>query len=163
MNLKSYLKSKNLSLYKVAKESGISYSTLHDICSGKIPLGNLRVSLLSNLAHSLNLTMDDLYQMETSRKTEKLPYEFYIYFWDTIPEELNLDENQDFIISRLFDKGNKIEIKWLTSIYTEEEIKETAKRSRNFNPIVANYLRNKYHLKKEEMRYYQMGHKAQWR
>ena len=45
-------------------------------------------------------------------------------------------------------------MKWIKQNYTKEEIIETAKTSRRLTPITANFLKNVYNLKKEEMQYY---------
>ncbi len=83
-----------------------------------------------------------------------MPSEFKKYFWDTEYEKLDLKKNKKYIISRLFCEGNWESIKWLKKNYTREEIIETAKTSRRLNPITANFLKNVYNLKKEEMQYY---------
>lgn len=83
-----------------------------------------------------------------------IPKEYKKYFWDTDFDNLDLMKNKNYIIARLYCYGDILEIKWIHNTYSQEEIKEVAKKSRNLNPIVANYLKNKYHLKKEEMAYY---------
>ena len=83
-----------------------------------------------------------------------MPEEFKKYFWDTEYEKLDKKKNMKYIISRLFCEGNWDCIKWLKNNYTKEEIIETAKTSRRLTPITANFLRNVYDLKKEEMQYY---------
>ena len=83
-----------------------------------------------------------------------MPIEFKKYFWDTEYEKLDIKKNMKYIISRLFCEGNWKSIKWLKSTYTKEQITETAKTSRRLTPITANFLRNVYDLKKEDMQYY---------
>jgi len=83
-----------------------------------------------------------------------MPTEFKKYFWDTEYEKLDIKKNMKYIISRLFCEGDIESIKWLKKIYTQEEIINTAKTSRRLNPITANFLKNVYNLKKEEMQYY---------
>lgn len=85
-----------------------------------------------------------------------MPVELKKYFWDTNFEELDIEKNKRYIISRIYCYGDLKEIKWLYNTYSEEDIKDTAKNSRNLKPIVANYLRQKFKLKKEEMAYYRM-------
>ncbi len=86
----------------------------------------------------------------------KIPEEFRVCFWDSDFEHLDIEKNKLFIISRLYVKGGWPGIKWVHQIYTDEEIAEAARRRRALNPIVANYLRKKYGLRKEEMAYYRM-------
>ena len=38
--------------------------------------------------------------------------------------------------------------------YKKEDIEDVARKSRNLKPLVANYLRQQFNLKKEEMAYY---------
>lgn len=83
-----------------------------------------------------------------------MPEELKKYFWDTEYEKLDIKKNMKYIISRLFCEGDWESIKWLKRTYTKEEIIETAKTSRRLTPITANFLRNVYDLKKEEMQYY---------
>lgn len=83
-----------------------------------------------------------------------MPNELKKYFWDTEFDKLDIKKNMKYIISRLYCYGDINEIKWLKSVYSDEEIKDVAKNSRNLKPLVANYLRQQFNLKKEEMAYY---------
>lgn len=83
-----------------------------------------------------------------------MPIKFKKYFWDTEFEKLDLKNNMKYIISRLFCEGSWESINWVKEHYTESEIIKTAKESRRLNPITANFLRNMYNLKKEDMKYY---------
>lgn len=83
-----------------------------------------------------------------------MPNELKKYFWDTEFDKLDIKKNMKYIISRLYCYGDINEIKWLKSVYSDEDIKEVAKNSRNLKPLVANYLRQQFNLKKEEMAYY---------
>ena len=85
-----------------------------------------------------------------------MPTELKKYFWDTEFEKLDLEKNKRYIISRLYCYGDLKAIKWIKQTYTNKDIKEVAKKSRNLNPLVANYLRQQFNLKKEEMMYYKM-------
>ena len=38
--------------------------------------------------------------------------------------------------------------------YSNKDIEDVARNSRNLKPLVANYLRQQFNLKKEEMAYY---------
>lgn len=83
-----------------------------------------------------------------------MPEELRKYFWDTQFEKLDLKKNKIYIISRLYCYGNLKAIKWVNNVYSKEDIKEVAIKSRNLKPLVANYLRQKFNLKKEDMAYY---------
>lgn len=83
-----------------------------------------------------------------------MPEEFRKYFWDTKFEELDKERNKRFIISRLYCYGDMKVLKWIKDNYTYQDIEDVARNSRNLNPLVANYLRQQFHLEKEEMAYY---------
>lgn len=85
-----------------------------------------------------------------------MPIELKQYFWDVNFEELDIKKQKKYIISRLYCYGDLKAIKWVKSTYTQEEIREVAIKSRNLKPIVANYLRQQFGLKKEEMAYYKV-------
>lgn len=83
-----------------------------------------------------------------------MPTEFKKYFWDTQFEKLDLRKNKRYIISRLYCYGDLNAIKWVKHTYGKEDIREVAIKSRDLKPLVANYLRQQFNLKKEEMAYY---------
>ena len=83
-----------------------------------------------------------------------MPEEFRKYFWDTQFEKLDIRKNKRYIISRLYCYGDLKAIKWIKSVYSKDEIKEVAIKSRDLKPLVANYLRQQFNLKKDEMAYY---------
>lgn len=91
-----------------------------------------------------------------------LPERFRPVFWDTDFDNLDKKKNAAYIISRLYNKGGFPGIFWVHVNYTDEEIIHAAKTRRDFDPIVANYLREKYHLQKEEMNYYRMHAQDFW-
>ena len=61
--LKEYLKSKDMSIYALAKDSGIPYSTLNDLANGKVAIEKCRVSVLKSLSDALGLSMDEMYEV----------------------------------------------------------------------------------------------------
>ena len=75
----------------------------------------------------------------------KIPKKFEPCFWDTEFEKLDTEENKYYIISRLYNKGGISGITWVEDNY------------------VANYLRKKCGLKKEQMNYYRMSPGIAWR
>lgn len=96
----------------------------------------------------------------------RLPEKFSTLFWDTDFNQLDLEKNKYYIIARLYTKGDFDAINWVHQTYTEKDIEETARKRRALDPIVANYLRLKYNLKREEMAYYQaekQGAHERWR
>lgn len=83
-----------------------------------------------------------------------MPTELKKYFWDVEFEKLDLEKNKRYIISRLYCYGDLKAIRWIKQTYTKTDIEEVAKKSRNLTPLVANYLKQQFHLKKEQMMYY---------
>ena len=67
--LKQFLQQKRLSVYKLAKISGIPYSTLNDIVNHKVDIANIRAGIVFRLADSLNMSMDELYELCTKQIT----------------------------------------------------------------------------------------------
>ena len=93
----------------------------------------------------------------------KIPKKFEPCFWDTEFEKLDTEENKYYIISRLYNKGGISGITWVEDNYSIEDITEATKLRRDFHPIVANYLKKKCGLKKEQMNYYRMSPGIAWR
>lgn len=84
----------------------------------------------------------------------QIPEEFRHCFWDTDFDKLDLQANKNFIISRLYTHGGISGILWVHDTFTDNEVIDAARKRRDLNPIVANYLREKYSLDKEDMMYY---------
>lgn len=61
--LKDFLAKQNISIYHMAKESGISYSTLNDIVNCKVDISNVKSGILHALASVLQVSMDQLYDI----------------------------------------------------------------------------------------------------
>lgn len=83
-----------------------------------------------------------------------MPEEFKEYFWDTEFEKLDKIKNKRYIIARLYNYGDLKAIKWIKENYTDKDIEDVARNYRDLKPLVANYLRQQYSLKKEDMAYY---------
>ncbi len=61
--LKAHLKKRGISVYALAKETGVPYSTLNDLVNGKVRAENCKAGLLFSVSRALNITMDEAYQM----------------------------------------------------------------------------------------------------
>lgn len=61
--LKHYLQENNRSIYALAKECNMSYSTLNDLVNHKTPIANLKSGHLFSLSKALQMSMEELYQM----------------------------------------------------------------------------------------------------
>ncbi|MBR2067164.1 MAG: helix-turn-helix transcriptional regulator [Solobacterium sp.] len=60
MTIQNIIKEKNMSIYRLAKESGIPYATVNDICNGKTRLEKCSAETIYHLSKTLNITMEDL-------------------------------------------------------------------------------------------------------
>lgn len=58
--LNEWIKQKNISLYRLSKNSGIPYSTISDICSGKTQIEKCSGETIYKLAKELDITMEEL-------------------------------------------------------------------------------------------------------
>lgn len=60
MEISKIIQQKHMSKYRIAKNSGIPYATLNDICNGKTHLEKCSAETIYRLAHALDMTMEDL-------------------------------------------------------------------------------------------------------
>ena len=60
MNLQETIKNKNLTIYRLAKESEIPYTTLNDICRGKAKLEKCNAETVYRIANALDIPMEEL-------------------------------------------------------------------------------------------------------
>jgi len=60
MNINEILKQKNMTKYRLAKTSGVSQTTMIDICSGKVKLEKCNAETVYRLAKALGITVEDL-------------------------------------------------------------------------------------------------------
>ena len=60
MTIKDILQQKNMSIYRLAKASGIPYATVNDICNGKAQLEKCSAETIYHLAHALDVSMEEL-------------------------------------------------------------------------------------------------------
>ncbi len=81
----------------------------------------------------------------------KVPSRLQPYFWDTSPDELDLQEHHIFIIERLLNEGDHHAVAWLFHVYPESIIAEAVKNSRALTVKTARCWQNYFDLKEEEM------------
>ncbi len=93
----------------------------------------------------------------------QIPAKFSTCFWDAKFDELDIRNNSDFIIIRLYTKGGFPGIFWVEKTYSSDDIIHAAKNRRDLDPIVANYLKEKYAIRKEDMNYYRLNNGMTWR
>lgn len=60
MRIDELLQKKNISRYRLAKDSGIAYSTINDICTGKAQLEKCTAETIYRIARVLDVSMESL-------------------------------------------------------------------------------------------------------
>ena len=75
MLIKEKLKEKNMSMYRLSKESGVPQATINDICSGKADMEKCAVGTLYRLAKVLNVSIEDI--LESSREEYRSSFETF--------------------------------------------------------------------------------------
>jgi len=58
-----YLQDNNISIYELSKDSGVAYSTLHNIATGKQHIDRCSVGHLKRIADCLSMNMDRCYEI----------------------------------------------------------------------------------------------------
>ena len=86
---------------------------------------------------------DDLY----------LPPRFAACFWDCDWKGLTA-KNIPFVIARLYDRGGIPGLLFVEKNFTLEQRVAAIKSQRDFTPVCANFLAQRYALDKSEMAYY---------
>ena len=76
LNINKIIEQKQITKYRLAKESGVPHATLNDICSGKTNIGKCSAETLYKIAKVLDVSMeslltDDLYEREMKRAIEE--------------------------------------------------------------------------------------------
>ena len=95
MTINRLLQEKGISRYHLSKISGVPWTTLSDICSGKTKLERCNAATLSKLSKALEITLEDLLllEIENGMDVEGKP-EKKDYLETDLPESLQkaLDE-----------------------------------------------------------------------
>ena len=60
MTIKDILKEKDISVYQLAKQSGLPYTTVRDICNGRTRLEKCSAETVYKIADTLNVSMEEL-------------------------------------------------------------------------------------------------------
>lgn len=93
--LTDVLREKNLSIYRLSKESGIPYTTVRDICCGKTNLKKCSGETVFNLSKALGISMEDLLQPYMVKR------ESFDLFKSAVCHELKEKTDIDFMIKLL--------------------------------------------------------------
>lgn len=60
MTIQQLLREKNMSVYRLSKESHIPYTTVNEICNGKVELNKCSAETVYHLAQALDISMEKL-------------------------------------------------------------------------------------------------------
>ena len=102
-------------------------------------------------------------QAEKEKDSLTIPQTLKLIFWDCNADELNLEKNSSYIIARMYNYGGIEGRMWVQMYYDKDTIVKAACSRRDLDPIVANYLKKEWNLKKSEMAYYQNNvHNSDW-
>ena len=71
--------------------------------------------------------------MKAKKLPNKLPPEFYFFFWDIDPNKLDPSKKPYYVINRLLDKGNLEAVRWVRRNFPEDLIVETIKKMRDMS------------------------------
>jgi len=70
MTIQTMLSEKNMTMYHLAKISGVPKTTVLDICSGKSDIGACNARTVQRLSQALGCTMEELMQVNIARPGE---------------------------------------------------------------------------------------------
>lgn len=70
MTIQQIMRDMKLSRYQVSKVSGISWETLTEIYNGKLPLNQCNEEVLSKLSQVLELSREDLLELEPEQESD---------------------------------------------------------------------------------------------
>ncbi len=70
MYLSELLEKKNMSRYRLSKESGVAQATIADICSGKAKIEKCSADTLYRIAKTLGITMESMIEEEMEAQAQ---------------------------------------------------------------------------------------------
>ena len=100
MYLNDIMREKNISQYRLSKESGIAQATISDICSGKAKIEKCSADTLYRISKVLNVSMESLIEQEMGQKSETHRTSFEV-FKSNVCHFVKDKGDLDFIIDTL--------------------------------------------------------------
>ncbi|MCD7955206.1 MAG: helix-turn-helix transcriptional regulator [Lachnospiraceae bacterium] len=94
-NINVLLETKNVTRYRLAKESGVPYSTIRDICTYKTTLPKCSAETVYKIAKALNVTMEELVEPPADSKRD------FANFRSNVSHHLKNKGDIDFMIELL--------------------------------------------------------------
>lgn len=67
MTHREIISRRNTTMYRLAKASGVPYSTINDVCNGKTRIENISAGTAYRLARALNVSTDELLESSIDR------------------------------------------------------------------------------------------------
>ena len=89
--------------------------------------------------------------MKVKNIPNKLPLEFYFFFWDIDPKKLDPSKKPYYVINRLLDKGNLEAVRWVRRNFPQELIIEVVKKSKDLSPKTAVFWARFYNIPREQV------------
>lgn len=80
-----------------------------------------------------------------------VPQNLLHFFWDIDTEKIDFNNNPNFIIQRLLDKGDDKAVSWVLENYSKETITKTFETVRDFSPKIGNFWRLYLNIPKEKI------------
>lgn len=116
MSLNELLEQKNLSQYRLSKESGVAQTTISDICSGRSRIEKCSAETVYRIARTLRVPMETLIECEVKKKEMPKRTSFEI-FKSNVCHLVKDKGDIDFIIDTLMK--NEIRILYDRGWYPE--------------------------------------------
>lgn len=102
MTINEYMEKKQLTQYRLAKESGLAYTTIHDICNGKAQLEKCSAETIYYISKVLGISMESLIEPYLDKRCD------FTLFRSNTCHKLKELGDIDFVIEVL----EKDEIRW---------------------------------------------------
>lgn len=136
MKLNEIIEQKNITKYRLAKESGVPHATLNDLCSGKTRIEKCSAETLYKLAYALQVPMEVLMEECAQKSAEEERIRAYEY---GLPAYLQHD--LDAYKEGLKNGSSLIDCLW-GELYGSINVAEISDGA--ITPEHADYLRQKY-------------------
>lgn len=97
MSLSEYLATQNISQYRISKDSGVPYTTVHDLYCGKTRMDKASAETLYKLSRALGVSMETLYEQSVEENSR----DDFEVFKSNVCHRVNDIGDIDFIIETL--------------------------------------------------------------
>lgn len=111
MYLNDIMREKNISQYRLSKESGVAQATISDICSGKAKIEKCSADTLYRISKVLNVSMESLIEQAMAQKND--------------PHRTSFEVFKSNVCHFVKDKGD---IDFIIDTLTRDEIRSLYKR-----------------------------------